>query len=49
MIALSRGLAGFLFVFPVLRALVVGGFLALLLWHDKRADIRRQRVKGVQP
>jgi hypothetical protein len=46
MTGLSWELAGCMFVFQVLQAIMVGAVLALLLWHEKKVNAHRMHVNG---
>jgi hypothetical protein len=46
MIGTSLELAGCVFVFQVLQAIIIGAVLAMLLWHENKVNARQKRVKG---
>jgi hypothetical protein len=46
MIALSRELAGCVFLFQVLQAVAVGLMIALLLWFENRTHVLRFQGTG---
>jgi|AGTN01.2.fsa_nt_gi hypothetical protein len=46
MIGLSWELLGYVLLFQGFQTIVIGAMIALLLWHGKRVNDRRQQVEG---